>query len=72
MNHSVVHFLHGNLPFGGLNASGIGNAHGVYGFRAFSHERAVLVDRFSIAHLLFPPYTARVKALIRMTARYFT
>lgn len=72
VNHSVVHFLHGNLPFGGLNASGIGNAHGVYGFRAFSHERAVLVDRFSIAHLLFPPYTARVKALIRMTARYFT
>jgi len=71
VNHSVVHFLHGNLPFGGLDESGMGNAHGVYGFRAFSHERAVLVDRFSLSHLLFPPYTARVKALIRMTARYF-
>lgn len=72
VNHSVVHFLHGNLPFGGLNESGIGSAHGIYGFRAFSHERAVLVDRFSVSHWLFPPYTARVKALVRMTSRFFT
>ncbi|MDE2465889.1 MAG: aldehyde dehydrogenase family protein [Alphaproteobacteria bacterium] len=71
VNQCVVHFLHGNLPFGGVNNSGIGSAHGVYGFKAFSHERAVLVDHFSITHWLFPPYTRLVKMLIHMTSRYF-
>ena len=69
VNHNVVHFLHPNLPFGGVNNSGIGTAHGFYGFKAFSHERAVLRDKFSILGLLFPPYTARVKQLIELTVR---
>lgn len=71
VNHSVVHFLHPNLPFGDLDASGIGSAHGVYGFRAFSHERAILIDRFSFSHLLFPPYTARIRAMIHLLVRHF-
>lgn len=69
VNHNVVHFLHPSLPFGGVNNSGIGTAHGFYGFKAFSHERAVLRDKFSILGLLFPPYTARVKQLIELTVR---
>ena len=72
INHSVVHFLQGNLPFGGVNNSGLGSAHGYYGFKAFSHERAVLRDRFSITHWLFPPYTPTVKRLIDMTLRFFS
>ena len=27
INHCVLHYAHGNLPFGGVNNSGIGNAH---------------------------------------------
>lgn len=69
VNHNVVHFLHPNLPFGGVNNSGIGSAHGFYGFKAFSHERSILKDKFSILELLFPPYTARVKQLIELTVR---
>lgn len=69
INHNVVHFLHPNLPFGGVNNSGLGNAHGFYGFKAFSHERAILRDRFSILALLFPPYTPLVKKLINLTVR---
>jgi aldehyde dehydrogenase (NAD+) len=38
----MIHFLHGNLPFGGIGNSGLGNAHGLYGFKAFSHEKAVV------------------------------
>ena len=53
VNHSLMQFLHGKLPFGGVNNSGIGNAHGYYGFRAFSHERAVVRTQFSIAATLF-------------------
>jgi aldehyde dehydrogenase (NAD+) len=72
VNASMVQFAHDNLPFGGVNNSGIGNAHGFYGFRAFSHERAVLEDKFSVVPMLFPPYTPRVKQMIKWTLRYLS
>jgi aldehyde dehydrogenase (NAD+) len=72
VNASIMHFGHDNLPYGGIGNSGIGNAHGFYGFRAFSHERAVLEDKFSITPLLFPPYTKRVKQMIKMVVRFMT
>lgn len=65
INHSVVQFLHGNLPFGGVNNSGIGSGHGLFGFKAFSHERAVVRNRFSISTLFAPPYTPRLRRLVR-------
>jgi aldehyde dehydrogenase (NAD+) len=66
INHCVAHFAHGNLPFGGVNNSGIGNAHGEYGFKAFSHERAVLRSSpLMTIKLFFPPYTAKRSYLIR-------
>ena len=55
INHSIVQYLHGRLPFGGVNNSGIGNAHGHFGFRTFSHERAVVRTRLSMAARLFGP-----------------
>ncbi|MDB5967789.1 MAG: aldehyde dehydrogenase family protein [Hydrocarboniphaga sp.] len=67
INHSVVQFIHGRLPFGGVNNSGIGSAHGLYGFKAFSHERAVVRNRYQLAALFYPPYTnftRRVGALL--------
>ena len=53
VNHALMQFLHANLPFGGVNHSGIGNAHGHYGFMAFSHARGVVRTQFSIAATLF-------------------
>ncbi|MCY7916767.1 aldehyde dehydrogenase family protein [Bacillus vallismortis] len=44
INDVVVHFSDVNLPFGGVNTSGIGSYHGVYGFKAFSHEKGVLIQ----------------------------
>jgi len=72
VNMAVLQFTHNNLPFGGVNNSGIGSSHGVFGFRAFSHERAVLRDRMSVIHMLFPPYTERVRRMIKLTMKYFT
>ncbi len=66
INHCVVQYVHGNLPFGGVNNSGIGSAHGLYGFRAFSHERAVVRTRFMMARVLFPPYTDFKKKLMNI------
>ncbi|MGB1557828.1 MAG: aldehyde dehydrogenase family protein, partial [Oceanococcaceae bacterium] len=39
VNTCTMQFLHANAPFGGVNNSGIGTAHGKWGFKAFSHER---------------------------------
>jgi len=41
INGFFSHYLENQLPFGGVNQSGMGSYHGVYGFRTFSHERAV-------------------------------
>ena len=56
----------GNLPFGGVNNSGIGNAHGEFGFKTFSHERGVLKGgSINAAKMLFyPPYTGLKRRLV--------
>lgn len=64
INHCLIQFAHGNVPFGGVNASGIGSAHGPWGFAAFSHERAVVTSRIMIADKLLPPYTRLKQRLI--------
>lgn len=69
VNLTLMQFSHPNLPFGGVNGSGIGAAHGLAGFLAFSHERAVLRNRFLPLPLLFPPYTRRVMRLVGLLKR---
>ncbi len=71
VNEVALHFLHPNLPFGGINHSGHGSSHGVYGFKAFSHERAVLKHtRFSALKMMAPPYTDWVKKLVGLTVKF--
>lgn len=74
VNLCLQQYAHSNLPFGGVNNSGIGNAHGFFGFKAFSHERALLRGGpWSALKLLFPPYTegkARLsRALVQLLRR---
>jgi len=69
-NNVLLHFGNPHLPFGGVGASGMGNYHGWFGFRAFSHERAVLrQSRLSVLRRLFPPYTAQTKRLLALLDR---
>ena len=68
INQVAVQFLQHNLPFGGVNQSGIGSYHGEWGIRAFSHERAIVDARLQLSSAFFPPYGARVRrtaALLR-------
>ncbi|MFZ2298594.1 MAG: aldehyde dehydrogenase family protein [Aquabacterium sp.] len=66
INQVVLHYAQGNLPFGGVNNSGIGNAHGEYGFKTFSHERGVLKGgSINAAKMLFyPPYTGLKRRMV--------
>lgn len=45
VNGVFSHYLENNLPFGGVNQSGSGSYHGYFGFKAFSHERAVYLHQ---------------------------
>jgi len=73
VNECVMQFTHPNLPFGGVNSSGIGKSHGRYGFLAFSNEKPVLKQKhgFAMPYLLYPPYTNLRKKIVSMTLRWF-
>lgn len=66
INETTLHLGNENLPFGGIGASGMGAYHGETGFRAFSHEKSVLIRRrFGwMTRILYPPYTGRKERLL--------
>ena len=72
INNSIIHYANHNLPFGGVNNSGIGKSHGFYGFKAFSNERAVIKQyTYGVSELLFPPYTNYKEKLAEFTIKWF-
>ncbi len=73
INDTVLHFAHTGLPTGGVNTSGFGKAHGMYGFEAFSNARGILRQRtrFSAIQLMYPPYTGFVRRMLDLTLKYF-
>ena len=57
VNDVIIHMLNERLPFGGFGESGMGSYHGIYGFRAFSHEKGVMfVTADDDGGKRFPPY----------------
>jgi aldehyde dehydrogenase (NAD+) len=57
INDVLIHLSNPNLPFGGVNESGTGSCHGFFGFKAFSHERAVLFQSaINMSNMVYPPY----------------
>jgi aldehyde dehydrogenase (NAD+) len=73
VNDAAIHFLHHNLPFGGVNNSGIGKSHGYHGFLAFSNEKPVLkqMNGLTSFSLFYPPYTPLVQRLINWMLKMF-
>lgn len=73
INDCVLQFSHNNLPFGGVNNSGLGKSHGHYGFLAFSNEKAVLKQRVGLTSTktIYPPYTKAVQKLVDSMIKYF-
>jgi len=64
VNDVLVHISNPNLPFGGVNTSGTGSCHGIFGFKNFSHERAVVVQsKFGITKMIYPPYDKKGRLL---------
>lgn len=66
-NDTTLQFIHPNLPFGGVNNSGIGKAHGKYGFDEFTNCKPIVKQRigFTSAKLIYPPYTPFKRFIIK-------
>jgi len=64
VNDVVIHISNPNLPFGGVGNSGSGSCHGFFGFKAFSHERAVMFQsKIDFSKIAYPPYPKKQSLL---------
>ena len=65
-NHTLMHVMAPQLPFGGIGHSGIGAYHGKWGFECFSHRKSTLsMPSRPDLKFIYPPYSDRVKKLLR-------
>ncbi|MGN0003922.1 MAG: aldehyde dehydrogenase family protein [Sphingobacterium composti] len=72
INDAMLHIMHPNLPFGGVNNSGIGQSLGLYGFKSFSHERAVLrANFFPMSKFFWYPYNSKTKQVLNLIKKIF-
>ena len=72
INTNVLQYSNHYLPFGGSNNSGIGKAHGYFGFQEFSNMRSVLKQHTKGSiEFLFPPYTNFKQKLVDFTLKWF-
>jgi len=73
INQSLVQFNHPELPFGGINWSGMGKAHGKSGFDLFSNQRSFVQQKskFNALRFITPPYTPRKQKLSDFMIRFF-
>ena len=60
INELMVTTINPNLPFGGVNNSGIGKSNGKYGFIEFSNERGIVKRNWGTLKMLFPPYNKTI------------
>jgi coniferyl-aldehyde dehydrogenase len=70
INGTLLHYVQDDLPFGGIGASGFGAYHGIEGFRAFSHQKAVFeVGRWNGGALLRPPFGRLTNVILSFMLR---
>jgi len=72
VNDTLLQYLHPELPFGGVNGSGIGKTRGEFGFREFSNAKARMRQfmRTPLLKLLLPPYTKRSNKIRDFVLKY--
>ena len=73
INDCALHFLQNELPFGGVNNSGLGKSHGYFGYLAFSNEKGILLQRTGMTATkpLYPPYGFIGKKIIDSLLKWF-
>lgn len=70
INELMITTLNPELPFGGVNNSGIGKSNGKHSFVEFSNERGVMKRRFLDLKMIFPPYKTTIFEWMMRAARW--
>ncbi|MGB5823653.1 MAG: aldehyde dehydrogenase [Proteocatella sp.] len=70
INDVIMHMANENLPFGGVGGSGMGNYHGHYSFKTFSHTRGILKNKNCMdMPFRYPPYKEDTMKLIKFLTK---
>ena len=56
VNDTMTHYANPNLPFGGVGHSGIGDYHGEFSFKTFSHYKSIFKKSMTIDFTSFVRY----------------
>jgi aldehyde dehydrogenase (NAD+) len=72
INDTTLPFVYPGLPFGGIQQSGIGKAHGFAGFQAFTNYRPVVYQRTGITPLkfIYPPFNRISKGMVDLFVKW--
>ena len=70
INDLLLQFGNSELPFGGVNNSGIGKTNGFFGFQEFSNLRGMMKRNFGTMSFVYPPYTPKVQKLVDFFVKY--
>jgi aldehyde dehydrogenase (NAD+) len=70
VNEVLTQFGNPELPFGGINNSGMGKSNGFYGFQEFSHAKGVTKRRFGTLRFLYPPYSDNFLQILKKVLRW--
>jgi aldehyde dehydrogenase (NAD+) len=72
INETELQAFDPTIPFGGVNGSGMGAYHGIYGFKEFSHQKSVLYDNDKgVNKFMYPPYAGKLEQVKEMGASLF-
>ena len=70
VNGTIMHIGQDDLPFGGIGDSGMGEYHGLEGFRTLSHAKGIYVQgRWNATTLLRAPFGQRADTLLNFFLR---
>jgi aldehyde dehydrogenase (NAD+) len=70
VNDTLLQFSNVELPFGGVNNSGLGKSNGFFSFQEFSNQRGVMQRDFGTLTFIYPPYTNRVNKILNFIMKY--
>ena len=69
VNELMMNVAHPDLPFGGVNNSGIGKSNGKYSFINLSNERGIMKRKWGTHSFIYPPYNKTIYKLLKLIAK---
>lgn len=70
INETLVTVINPELPFGGVNHSGIGKSNGKYSFLEFTNERGVVKRTWFNFKMIYPPYNSAIIKWLMKAAKW--